>query len=93
MKNFKKIIYIAILITLFSSFIFIENTYAASLDTLEITDMYVGFLRYFSGAGGLIDWNWQEMESHFIAFSTNIPIDTANIARAIVNFTGSTLST
>lgn len=36
MKNFKKIIYIAILITLFSSFIFIENTYAASLDTLEI---------------------------------------------------------
>lgn len=46
------------------------------LDTLEITDMYVGFLRYFTGANvGAGTYDWQEMESHFIAFSTNIPID------------------
>ena len=52
------------------------TTYSC-LDTevIEITDKYVGFVRY-KGGFSFADWNWHsDCDNHFVAFSTNYDID------------------
>lgn len=55
------------------------------VEVLELEDMYVGFVRYpddMSGHPGM-GFGWYEpgSDSHFIAFSTDIPIDTIYSAK------------
>lgn len=41
------------------------------VETIEITDKFVGFIRYLNGY-----WLWQDAcDAHFVAFSTDKPID------------------
>ena len=42
------------------------------VETIEITDKFVGFVRYF---GGSSPFHNGDCDSHFVAFSTNRPID------------------
>lgn len=44
------------------------------IDTIEITDKYVGYVRYLDG-WHFFPSNYEACDSHFIAFSTDIPID------------------
>ena len=44
------------------------------IETIKITDMFVGFLRYPAGFGFWSDKEYQ-VDSHFVAFSTNYHMD------------------
>lgn len=52
-----------------------EETICFDVETIEITDKYVGFVRYES-AYNIIDGTKKYVESHFVAFKTDKTIDT-----------------
>lgn len=57
------------------------------LETIRITDKYVGFVRYDDSLNGLMG-NFSSIDSHFVAFSTDKPIDKileADISYSIQN--------